>query len=269
MLTKTLQLDDNVLAIIRTMDWRDDGKLGVLMCGQLDRKMYNSVNKALAAMGGKWNRSKGGHVFPLDPRPQVAGLIENGVLTVERDGFFETPSEVVARMMELVQPRGRVLEPSAGLGGIADHLPISRDSLLCIEKNERRAEELQKNGYAVHHGDFLAMMPGMFDTILMNPPFEQGQDIDHVQHAFECLAQNGSLVSVMSPGPFFRGDRKATEFREWFDSVGGYAEELPPNSFKQSGTGVNACLVVIRRNLTNPPTLPDLPRICARCRKKA
>jgi len=246
-LTKTLQFDDNVLAIIRTMDWRDDGKLGALTCGQLDRKMYNSVNKALAAMGGKWNRSKGGHVFPLDPRPQVTGLIENGALTVERDGFFETPPEVVQRMMELVQPRGHVLEPSAGLGGIADRLPISKDSLLCIEKNERRAEELQKNGYTIQCGDFLTMTPGMFDTIFMNPPFEQGQDIDHVQHAFKYLGENGALVSVMSTGPFFRSDRKATAFREWFDRVGGYAEDLPPNSFKYSGTGVNACLVVIRR----------------------
>ncbi len=243
MLTKTLQFDDNVLAIIRTMDWRDDGKLGILTCGQIDRKLYMSVNKALTAMGGKWNRSKGGHIFLLDPRPQVEGLIENGALVVERDGFFETPLEVIARMMELVQPTGRVLEPSAGLGAIADHL--DRDNLLCIEKNDQRADELRKKGYTVQCGDFLTMTPLKFDTIFMNPPFEQGQDIDHVQHAYKYLDDNGSLASVMSTGPFFRGDSKAVAFREWFDHVGGYVEDLPPNSFKRSGTGVNACLVVI------------------------
>ncbi len=245
MLTKTLQFDDNVLAIIRAMDWRDAGKLGILTCGQLDRKMYQAVNKALAAMGGKWNRSMGGHVFLLDPRPQVEGLVESGMLVVERDGFFQTPPEVVARMLELVQPIGRVLEPSAGLGAIVDHLRVDKDNILCIEKNKQRAEELRKKGYAVQCGDFLAMMPIKFDTIFMNPPFEQGQDIDHVRHAFECLRESGSLVSVMSVGPFFRGDRKATAFREWFDRVGGCTEDLPPNSFKHSGTGVNSCLVVI------------------------
>jgi len=245
MLTKILQFDNDVLAVLRTMGWQDDGKLGILTCGQLDRKLYVRVNKALNAMGGKWNRSKGGHIFPLDPRPQVEGLIENGVLTVECDSFFETPPEVVAHMVELVQPIGDVLEPSAGLGAIADRLPISKAHILCIEKNEQRAAKLREKGYVVQCGDFLTMTPGVFDTIFMNPPFEEGQDIGHVQHAFECLALGGVLVSVMSVGPFFRSDRKATAFREWLDRIGGYTIDLPLNSFKHSGTSVNACLVVI------------------------
>lgn len=243
-LTKVLRFDDDVLAIIRAMDWQDGGKLGILMCGQLDRKLYQRVNKALAAMGGKWNRSKGGHTFPLDPRPRVEGLIESGALTVERDGFFETPPEVVTCMVGLIWPAGRVLEPSAGLGAIADNLPIGREYILCIEKNAQRAEELRKKGYPVRCGDFLTMQ-GVFDTIFMNPPFEAGQDIDHVRHAFSCLAPGGKLVSVISVGSFFRSDRKATAFREWFGRVGGQTEDLPPNSFKSSGTGVNVCLVVI------------------------
>jgi hypothetical protein len=61
------------------------------------------------------------------------------------------------------------------------------------------------------------------------------------------LGENGRLVSIMSVGPFFRNDRKAVEFREWFDSVGGYQEELPAGSFKDSLTGVNSCYVVIDR----------------------
>lgn len=245
MLTKTLRFDDDVLTIIRTMDWQDNGNLGVLTCGQLDRRLYQRVNKALAAMGGQWNRSKGGHVFPLDPRPRVEGLIENGTITIERDGFFETPPEVTTRMVQLAWPTGRVLEPSAGLGAIADHLAISKENILCIEKNEQRAKRLQEKGYTVQHGDFLSMTPGLFDRIFMNPPFEQGQDIDHVQYAFTCLAPGGIMVSVMSAGSFYRSDRKATAFREWLSNTGGKIEELPPNSFRCSGTGVNACLVVI------------------------
>jgi len=246
MLTKTLKFDADVMAIIGTMEWRDDGKQGVLTCGPLERKLYESVNKALVAMGGKWRRGIGAHVFPMDPRPTVDGLLEDGHLIVERDGFFETPLEIVSRMIELVAPIGRVLEPSAGLGAIAERLPVAKDQLLCIEKNPRRCEVLEAKGYTVQCGDFLTMDPGTFDAIFMNPPFEEGQEIDHVKHAYRCLASGGAMVSVMSVGPFFRADRKATDFREWFEHVHGVKTDNEDNSFKISGTGVNTCLVVIR-----------------------
>ena len=79
----------------------------------------------------------------------------------------------------------------------------------------------------------------------MNPPFENLQDIDHVLHAFKFLKPGGRLVAVMSPGPFFRKDRKCQDFREWFDSLGGEAVDLPEGSFKESGSGINTKLVVI------------------------
>ncbi len=247
MLTKALKFDDDVLSIIQSMDWQDNGRLGILTCGQLERRLYQRMNKALSAMGGKWNRSRGGHIFSLDPRPLIHGLVESGTLVIERDGFFETPPEVVDRMIELIWPKDRILEPSAGLGAIADRLPINRASILCIERNERRVAELQKKGYDVLQGDFLAIEPGMFCTIYMNPPFEQGQDIDHVRHAFECLAPGGTLVSVMSEGTFFRNDCKATAFRNWAEQVDAHIEQLLPKSFKASGTNVNARLIVIHR----------------------
>lgn len=245
MLTKTLKFDDDVLEIVKTMTWSADGKLGTLTCGQLDRNTYERTNKALAAMGGKWNRKLGGHAFHTDPRPNVEGLLQNGTLLVERDGFFETPLDVIDRMTALVWPDGRVLEPSAGLGAIAKELRVPKSDIQCIEKNTQRAEALQAKGYAVQCADFLTVSPSEFDTILMNPPFEEGQDIDHVMHAFKFLAPGGSLVSVMSAGAFFRSDRKATYFRDWLASVHGTMHKLPDNSFKASGTVVNACLVVI------------------------
>lgn len=248
MLTRSLKFDDDVLAIIRSMDWHDDGRLGMLTCGQLDRKLYTRVNKALEAMGGKWNRSRSGHVFPIDPRLQVEGLIKNGLLTIEKDGFFETPPKVVRRMIELAQPTGNVLGPSAGLGAIVDHLPVSQSQVFCIEKNAQRAEVLRKKGYTIHCCDFLKYKaPGAFDTIFMNPPFEEGQDIDHIRHAYQCLAPGGTLVSVASEGPFFRNDRRATAFRDWAKQIKAYIERLPPRSFKESGTCVSTHLIVIHK----------------------
>ena len=40
---------------------------------------------------------------------------------------------------------------------------------------------------------------------------------------------------------------KAVAFREWLDEVNGYAEELPANSFKESGTAVNTMLIMIEK----------------------
>lgn len=247
--TKTLKFDDDVLQIIGAMEWQDGGKLGVLTCGQLDRRLYLRVNKALEAMGGKWSRKKGGHVFPTDPLLQLGVLVENGALTVERDGFFETPPEIVELMVGLVNLTGKVLEPSAGLGAIADNLPVPKSRIFCIEKNEQRAMVLSKKGYHTLCCDFLEFhTSAKFDTVIMNPPFEEGQDIAHVRHAYSCLAPEGSMVSVMSEGSFFRDDKTATTFRDWLERVGGESHKLPPQSFKKSGTGVYTRLIVIHKN---------------------
>lgn len=252
MLTKTLRFDDDVLTVIRAMEFSPDGCLGKITGGQLERKLYERVNKAIDAMGGKWNRKAGGHVFATDPRPMVEGLLDNGSLTVERDGFFETPRAVVERMLELVplDHNGDYLEPSAGIGAIADALVehgVPRDRIACVEKNEQRVKVLIAKGYDVDCADFMSYMDYGFVRVYMNPPFEAGQDADHVMHAYDLLDYDGEIVSVMGEHAFFANDRKSVEFREWLDEVGGYSEQLPPGSFKESGTGVSARLVVIKK----------------------
>lgn len=260
-LTKTLKFDTDTLNVIRRMSWSEDG-LSAVIHETLDRALYEKVNKALTAMGGKWNRGAKAHVFKTDPRPQVDGLLEAGSLTVERDGFFETPRAVVERMLELVpiDVEGMtVLEPSAGLGAIARVLDdkAPKAFYVLVEKNPDRAESLKKEFgddpyFAVACGNFLEFPAGSlvfngYDRIYMNPPFEEGQDIDHFRHAYGMLADGGEMVAVMSEGVFFRGDRKATEFREWLMELNFNTEKLPEGSFKESGTGVNTRLVVIKK----------------------
>jgi hypothetical protein len=81
----------------------------------------------------------------------------------------------------------------------------------------------------------------------MNPPFENGTDIDHVRHAYDQLDAGGKLVAIMSEGPFFRSDSKAQEFRGWFDDLAGEAEQLPEDAFNGSDafrkTGVRTQIV--------------------------
>jgi hypothetical protein len=113
---------------------------------------------------------------------------------------------------------------------------------------------LKGKGYALAGSDFMeADTAARFDFALMNPPFENGQDIEHVRRAFAMVKDGGRLVAVMSTGPFYRQDRKATEFREWFEAHGGERYDLPAGSFKESGTGVPAVLVVMSGDAAPAP----------------
>lgn len=167
-------------------------------------------------------------------------------------GYFPTPGPVIDQMIEAASiPQDsslNILEPSAGHGSILDaiktYAPCSTFS--AFEINYTLQNILELKGYNLAGDDFQeAETMEQFDRVLMNPPFEKGQDIDHVRKAFSMLAPGGRLVSIMSPGPFFRSDRKSQEFRVWFDSLGGEKIDLPENSFKQSGTGVSTVMIVI------------------------
>ena len=95
--------------------------------------------------------------------------------------------------------------------------------------------------------DFLQYEGERWDRIVMNPPFSRQQDIDHVMKAHSFLSENGILVSVMSVSFRFRTNRKSEEFREFLDSVGASVYDLPEGAFKESGTMIRSCIVVIRK----------------------
>ena len=70
----------------------------------------------------------------------------------------------------------------------------------------------------------------------------------------------------MGEGVFFGQDKKAVEFREWLDSVGGTSERLPEGSFNDPSlpvtTSVNARLVVIDKpeSIDTAPVPDVLPK---------
>ena len=86
---------------------------------------------------------------------------------------------------------------------------------------------------------------GLFDRIVMNPPFADQQDIRHVMHAATFLKPGGRLVAIMSAGVAFRDDRLSRAFRALLGERGGAIESLPEGAFQASGTGVRAVLVTI------------------------
>src|SRR3546814_19364458 len=98
--------------------------------------------------------------------------------------------------------------------------------------------------------DFLALTPdliGSFDRIIMNPPFDRGRDIDHVNHAIEFLAPGGILVAIMSAGTEFKSDAKAAAFHAKIERYRARFRDLDPGSFASVGTMVNTVVLTLRK----------------------
>lgn len=232
--------------------------------GQLDRKTYEEVNKALTRLGGKWNRKAGAHVFTTDPGPAIEGMVGTGVMVRDADkdaGYWRTPPAVAAQVVQLAGLRNvgvkRVLEPSAGDGALASaacNVHPSRDlNLVCVEPDPGRAAALRDAAYgAVHEETFEHYYlghPEPFDAIVMNPPFALSRRpvawAEHILLAWTLLKPGATLCAV-APASMHRRHRIVDELRDLVDQHG-HVTDLPEDSFRMSGTSVNTILVTLTR----------------------
>lgn len=224
---------------------------------QLDRTMYVKVNKVLEAIGGKWDRKAKGHIFEGDAADVVDQALLTGAYTkVKQDfGAFYTPDDVaeVAAMHALcgAHPGDRWLEPSAGEGALLKKLK-GQDYLTvdAVEIQPASCAKLGALGMLNMHitcGDFLAMDVGelgVFDRIIMNPPFAKRQDVFHIFRAWSLLKAGGRLVAIASASVIFRQDAQTAELRQMIESYG-HTEEFDAGAFKESGTMVRTVLIVL------------------------
>lgn len=156
-------------------------------------------------------------------------------------GFFPTPKIIIEIMIDRADIANgmAILEPSAGKGDIAESLTEKDHKPKVIEIRPALQEILSLKGFEVVGDDFLEHTD-KYDRIIMNPPFEGGQDIEHVRHAYNLLKPGGKVISIMSEGIFFNSRKRFQEFRDWLDSVGGESEKLDSafkglDSFRQTG----------------------------------
>ena len=251
--------------------------------------------------------------------------MERAMIGRAKDGldFFPTPEAVADEMIAAadIRPDMAVLEPSAGIGHIADRIRSAGAEPDVIEMDVDRRELLQEKGYHLAPvNDFLQLEPRKFftygdvfrapdgtegvmtglgsmgsrrvvlkplvngeeidyrrgewydrdelvgvrhrgvdsgyDRIIMNPPFSNGRDIEHVRHAYTLLKPGGRLVALMGESAFTNQNKRATEFREWLENLGGTEEKLPDGSFMDPSlpvnTGANARMVVIEKDSSAP-----------------
>lgn len=175
--------------------------------------------------------------------------LERKFLSVKIDGFFPTPTELSTYLVEKanVKEGDKIAEPSGGLGHLADVISElhPENDLKVFEVNRSLTEALNLKGHNAECVDFLDINEG-FDKIIMNPPFENHQDIDHLKHAYSLLNAGGRVVCVMAANKNGQG-KKITEFNEWIDAVGGYIEQNKEGAFLDSfrPTSVNTITVII------------------------
>lgn len=179
--------------------------------------------------------------------PDIAAMQESlkaGVSVVAANQLFPTPPDVASEVIRLadIDPEHSVLEPSAGTGSLivaADAACPLVGSLVAVEINDSLAEGLRSRfpDWRVVAGDFLEHNGdlGVFDRIVMNPPFERGSDIRHIEHALSFLKPGGRLVAVCANGPR-QNESLKPKAAEWHD--------MPEGSFKAAHTNVNTAIAV-------------------------
>jgi len=182
--------------------------------------------------------------------------LEMELLSKKIPGFFPTPPDLIERLIELADLREdeSILEPSAGKGDILDAIRKKFEGkeldLSAIEIYAPLREIIELKGYELIAGDFLDYEVEKFNKIIMNPPFENGQDIDHVMHALSLLTKGGRVVAIMGEGVFFREFKKDRAFRELLAEKNAYTSERINEAFKMGfkSTGVAVRIVVINED---------------------
>lgn len=269
---KTLTISDDVRDVLIRSSVQTDRV--VLPPEQLERKHYEAVAKVLDAAGGKWNKKACAFLFPkgVDPIVIFASAIHSGQIVRDKQTAqaFYTPESIVRMLIRHadLRPGVMVLEPSAGEGAIVQGLiEADLDTIVtAVEQNPRASAILTERfgrTQRVHlrpETDFLTCTPRvgfeatkrktdvlLHDRVIMNPPFNDGQEIEHVLHAIRFLKPGGRLVSVMSNGVMCRNDTRYEAFRKKLDrSTREWAfDKLPSKSFHESGTDVETVVLVL------------------------
>lgn len=234
---------------------RCDGVFCYLPPGQLAPALYKACDKHLQDLGGRWSKTKKAHVFPggFAAADLLAKALGDGHTINEKvlHQAFYTPPDIAAQMCRKahVRPWSRFLEPSAGAGNIlrAAISECGAEPALCwaVEIDAKVIGQLPE-GVPVLNRDFLDVraFPHGFDAVVMNPPFTKDQDCKHVRHAFEFLRPGGRLVSVML-GNTSRSAFHTLTKELWGAGAETRTENLPPESFKESGTKVPTILLTV------------------------
>lgn len=164
--------------------------------------------------------------------------------------YYPTPVGLTERMMAKL-PSDQlktmtVLEPSAGMGAIADRLKYLVKRVECIELNEHMAATLKGKGYTTIQGDFLQYSGAKaYDAIIMNPPFDAGAD--HLLKAWDIM-RTGHIVCLLNAETLLNAHTAKRQYLAELIAENGTVEYID-NAFATADrkTGVQVALVYLHK----------------------
>jgi hypothetical protein len=173
--------------------------------GPHDKAARREAEIVLAAIGGVKvveNKACDYFQFDYDPTRVIDEVACSGCIPDQRSHqFYPTPEKLARIAIELadIQEGHNCLEPSAGIGGLADLMPADT---LCIEVSPMHCKVLEAKGKQVVEGDFLKCaartISPIFDRVVMNPPFSEGRWKAHTEAAAaRAVAPGGVLVAIL------------------------------------------------------------------------
>jgi len=254
-MARTISISPEVEAVLRNNLTITGNR--VVINTQLERSLYAQVNKVFDALGGKWSRGQGAHVFKTDVADILADALDNGSVVNAKQTYqqYYTPADLAAWVASAAnpQPHDIMLEPSAGQGGLLQPCLGIVGSATAVEIDPAntallRALDAKGTRLDVIEGDFLKVpLPLRPNLIIANPPFTRNSDIAHALRAWDWLLPGGRMIVIMSPHGFFAGERTCTDFRAWLDQNRATVHDIPAGAFKDAGTNVATHLLVVAK----------------------
>lgn len=236
-----------------------DGNIVKLPAGQLDRKLYQDVAKALELIGGKWKGGKiMGFVFPSDPSELLEQIANGENRNLKKEfQFFATPASLAREMvfyadMDKLNGHAKIIEPSAGQGAIINAI-FEKSNIRqvdCCEIMPLNKTFLQKiEGALLVCDDFLALPESFnnyYDRVLANPPFAKNQDIDHIYKMYDVCKPGGRIVTIASKHWLLSENKKEKQFKDWlYNTVEADANTVDAGTFSESGTKIETVMIII------------------------
>lgn len=217
---------------------------------------YSDVRKAFLNAGASYKNNT--FIFPNDAKPYIDRLMGGESVNIKKEfQFFGTPAGLADRLVKIadVKQWHKVLEPSAGQGAIieaifreCDYLNTPVDYFELMDANRAVLSKKINNGLrAIEVGNDFLLYDGDYkwDLIIANPPFNKNQDVDHIRKMFSVLKDGGRIVTIAGNSWRFGSQKKQVAFREWLDKIGAVVDDVEAGAFKESGTNISACMIVI------------------------
>lgn len=228
---------------------------------------YADVRKALINAGATYKTNS--FIFPNDAKPYIDRLMQGESVNIKKEfQFFATPKALAEKLAAFAMKdfdcsTMTILEPSAGQGAIInalfefdfkDELIVHAYELMDINRGVLEKikdvvilgnDFLSQNQYSKKEHSTIDIREIQFDRIVANPPFSKNQDIDHILEMYYRCKKGGRIVTIASNSWRTGSQKKQIEFREWLDKIGAVVEDVEAFTFKESGTNIATCMIII------------------------